>query len=440
MDNGQCHEAPADYQLSIDHSPLDEVPAGYKRTEVGVIPEDWDVSQVDSLISEISMGPFGSDIKVSNFVSSGVPVLNGFNVSSERLIDSFTNYVTQEKAKRLKKAVASRGDIVVTHRGTIGQISYIPSDSKYEKYVISQSQFRVRFRKDVLPSWVTSYFLSDKGALALLEGKGHTGVPAIAQPTTTFRKLKIPVPPIEEQRAIATALSDVDALIAALDKLIAKKRAIKTAAMQQLLTGKTRLPGFSGEWETKRLGELAEVVSGGTPKSGVAEYWDGGIFWCTPTDVTKTQGKYIDGSERTISKEGLLASSAHLLPPGSILLCTRATIGEMKISTVPIATNQGFKSLVCKEDVSSEFLYYKLLMEKGRLIEKASGSTFLEISKRDVVELTLRLPEIEEQTAIAQVLSDMDAEIAALETRRDKTRAIKQGMMQQLLTGKIRLV
>lgn len=220
----------------------DGTPKGYKSSELGQIPEDWAVVAVSDVLSEISMGPFGSDIKVSNFVKSGVPVLNGINVSASKLVDSFSNFVTLEKAKELNKAVASRGDVVVTHRGTIGQISYIPDDSLFDKYVISQSQFRARFNNQVLPVWVVLFFLSPAGSARLLEGKGHTGVPAIAQATTTFRKLKFSLPSLEEQTAIATILSDMDNELNALEQKLAKARDLKQGMMQQLLTGRIRLP------------------------------------------------------------------------------------------------------------------------------------------------------------------------------------------------------
>lgn len=219
----------------------DGSPKGYKASELGEIPEDWDVEKVGDMLYEISMGPFGSDIKASNFVRTGVPVLSGLNVSSEKLKDSFNNYVSPEKAKSLKKAVASRGDVIVTHRGTIGQISYVPQDSLFEKYVVSQSQFRARFQSKVLPSWVVTYFLSPRGSYSLLEGKGHTGVPAIAQATTTFRKLLFPLPPFSEQTAIASILSDMDSDISSLQQRLSKTRQIKQGMMQELLTGKTRL-------------------------------------------------------------------------------------------------------------------------------------------------------------------------------------------------------
>jgi len=266
----------------------------------------------------------------------------------------------------------------------------------------------------------------------------QTGVPHIN--LGTLRNIPVPRPPLPEQRAIAGALGDVDALLGALTQLISKKRDLKQAAIQQLLTGQTRLPGFSEKWEVKRLGEVAEIVSGGTPKTGVASYWDGGIKWCTPTDITGTAGKYLSETARTISQAGLDSCSAQLLPAGALLLCSRATIGGLKIAACDVCTNQGFKSLIAREGVSNEYLYYLLLTMKPQLVERAIGSTFLEISKKDTASLEVSLPLFVEETAIATVLSDMDAELTALEQRLAKTRALKQGMMQELLTGRTRLV
>ena len=264
-----------------------------------------------------------------------------------------------------------------------------------------------------------------------------TALPALSG--TTLSRIQLPLPPLPEQRAIAAVLSDTDELIGSLEALIAKKRAIKQAAMQELLTGRTRLPGFGGEWEAVALADVADIRNGGTPRTGIPAYWGGRIPWCVPTDITASRGKYLVTTTRSITPEGLASCGATLLPAGSLLLCSRATIGEIKIASMPVATNQGFKSMVSAESVDNEFLYYRLVTLKERMIELATGSTFLEISKRDVASIRIDLPPLPEQHAIATILSDMDAEIAALEHRLDKTRAIKRGMMQQLLTGSIRL-
>lgn len=256
------------------------------------------------------------------------------------------------------------------------------------------------------------------------------------------RSIPVLLPPLSEQSAIATALSDVDALLSSLDALIAKKRDIKQAAMQQLLTGKTRLPGFEGEWTVKRLDQLANIRSGGTPSTTVSRFWDGGIPWCTPTDITRLGGgKYLLDTSRQITSEGLSNSSAEFIPANSVVMTSRATIGECAINLKPVTTNQGFKNFVLFEDTDVNFLYYLLQTQKQGFIQLCAGSTFLEIGKTQLAAYKVHLPSTKaEQTAIAEVLSDMDAELAALEARRDKTRLLKQGMMQELLTGKTRLV
>ena len=269
-----------------------------------------------------------------------------------------------------------------------------------------------------------------------------------------LKTFPVKLPNFDEQQAIAAALSDVDGLIDSLEKLIAKKRDMKTATMQQLLTGKKRLQGFNAskgykqtnigiipeDWDVMPISSLCEIVSGGTPSTSSTAFWfKGHIPWCTPSDITGTSGKYIDKTNRNITSLGLSKSTANILPVGSLLLCSRATIGEVKIANTKIATNQGFKSLVCNA-VDNEFMYYKVLTLKDKFLQFSIGSTFLEFSKKDIARLQVDVPKLEEQKAIASVLSDMDYEIDALEQRLEKARSLKTGMMQELLTGKTRLI
>ena len=278
---------------------------------------------------------------------------------------------------------------------------------------------------------------------AFLESLDYTDLNSgTAQPKLNQEKCKnieIYLPEFEEQTSIAEALSDVDSLISFLQKLIEKKKAVKQGAMQELLTGKKRLPGFSGEWSKQQLGDICNIVNGGTPSTSIAEFWNGKILWCTPTDITSCSTKYIYTTESKITESGLKASSATLLPKGALLLCSRATIGEVRIAGNAICTNQGFKSLVVHQNISNEWLYYMVHVLKSNMLEKAIGSIFLEISKKDLAELDIIVPEFTEQKAIAQVLSDMDNEIEQLEKKLAKYQQIKQGMMQELLTGRIRL-
>jgi type I restriction enzyme S subunit len=172
------------------------------------------LTKIASIIDEISMGPFGSDIKVDNFINEGVPVLNGSNLTRFKLIEDGFKYVSPEKAKTFKKAIAKRGDIVITHRGTLGQISYIPDNSKFDEYVISQSQFRVALnRKMVDPAYFVYFFHTSEGQKRLLANKCHVGVPALAQATTNFKLIEIPLPSLTIQKQISAVLSSLESKI-----------------------------------------------------------------------------------------------------------------------------------------------------------------------------------------------------------------------------------
>lgn len=164
---------------------------------------------ISEIIDEIAMGPFGSNIKTDCFVSSGIPVFSGTNLTSFETNDKSLRFVTEEKAFSLGNALASRGDIVVTHRGTLGQVAVIPNDSGYDHYVISQSQFRFRCNNTAIPKYIVYYLHTREGQWKLLSNKTQTGVPALGRPTSTFKKLTIPLPRIEIQERIVTLLDSL---------------------------------------------------------------------------------------------------------------------------------------------------------------------------------------------------------------------------------------
>ena len=209
--------------------------------------------------------------------------------------------------------------------------------------------------------------------------------------------------------------------------------------MQRLLSGEQRLPGFEGELKEERLGDSGQIVAGGTPSTSHLEYWNGNIPWCIPSEIAKLKKKYIDTTERSITTKGLKNSSANLLPMKSVIVCTRATVGDCAMNSVPMATNQGFKSIVPNNLHYAEFLYYMILRKKKHLIRYASGSTFLEISKQDFSRMKLNIPPLPEQKAIAFVLSSADSEIKALENKLDLVRGQKKYLLNNLVTGTIRL-
>jgi type I restriction enzyme S subunit len=406
---------------------------GYKQTEVGVLPEDWEISTVGREF----------DVKLGKMLDSekNVGVLKPY--LGNRAVQWNQIDIRELPTIRMTRADMERfslrkGDILVCEGGEVGRAAIweAPLDECYYQKALHRLRpirgFNVQLMVGFLRQW------SEQGVLS-----NYITQTSIAHlPREKLMEVPLPVPPLPEQRAIAGALSDVDALLGAQEALLAKKRDLKAAAMQQLLTGETRLPGFTGEWEVKTLGEVAEIRSGGTPSTIEPRFWDGEVPWCTPTDITALNGhKYLGETSRTITELGLKASSAEMIPPHSVVMTSRATIGECAINVVPVSTNQGFKNFIPTAATDVPFLYYLLGTQKQGFISLCGGSTFLEIGKTQLTAYKVEIPSSKaEQTAIAAVLSDMDAEIAALEAQRDKTRALKQGMMQELLTGRIRLL
>ena len=411
------------------------VKLGYKQTEIGIFPEDWDVLTMDKLTTLMTNGFVGT-IKCEYVPSgTGILYLQGFNVKENRFDLTGVTYVSKEFHQKHLKSELKENDLLTVQTGNIGVTAVVPKEyqgANCQALIIS------RFHA-CYDSRYWSYYFNSVGRKSLIEIETGSTMKHIN--VGDLKNVYVPVPATKtEQGAIAAALSDIDALIANLEKLITKKKAIKQGTMQELLTGKRRLPGFDEEWMDSSIGDICELVSGGTPSTSVAEYWDGDIPWCTPTDITSCNGKYLYKTVDSITILGLANSSATMLPEGALLLCTRATIGAVKITAIPICTNQGFKALVVRDCADNEWLYYAIQMLKKEMVSQAIGSTFLEISRKALANIHIKLPSKEEQKAIAGILSDMDSEICELEQKYRKYCLIKQGMMSELLTGRIRLI
>lgn len=399
------------------------IPKGYKKTDVGVIPEEWEVWELRQVCNMKSGSSITSEKirPVGNFPCYGGNGLRGYTFT-------FNHEGTYP---------------LIGRQGALcGNVNLVTG-----KFYASEHAVVVTCKCNISPYWL--FFILER-----MELNQYTE--ASAQPglsVTKVIKLSIPHPPLPEQKAIAEALSDMDALIEAQKELIAKKRDIKQGTMQDLLSGRVRLPGYEtkgwkhtdigdipNDWEVSQIGKIADIISGGTPKTTEKSFWNGTILWCTPTDITRTSGRYIENTEKTITDNGLKNSSAILLPINSLLLCSRATVGDVRIAKHEITTNQGFKSLVCNSSAYYLFIYYLIPFLKPKMLEKSYGSTFLEISKSNLASIQIQLPSYIEQKTIAETLSDMDDEIETLEAELKKLNHMKRGMMQELLTGRIRLI
>lgn len=409
-----------------------DLQVGFERTSIGDMPIDWVVNQLSNHWEVIDCKHITAD-----FIPSGIPVVSIGEVQGR--------FVDIERAKHTTPSFYFRlieggrkprpGDLILSRNATVGEVAQVAH--WHPPFAMGQDVCLLRKRfPDYSSNFLQSVFQSDiisRQLNNLMVGSTFRRVNV-----RQVKGLVIPFPGSVEQRAIAEALSDVDELLEALEALIAKKWAIKQATMQQLLTGKTRLPGFHGEWIETNLGAIGECVIGLTYKpENVVDY---GLLVLRASNIQNGRLTYDDNVYVNVAVPDRLITQT-----GDVLVCvrngSRALIGKCAVISDGAAglTFGAFMSVYRTKHW--QFLAHAFQgQDIQRQIRDNIGATINQITNKDMKALRIKLPCEDEQIAIADVLSNMDAEITALEVRRDKTRAIKQGMMQQLLTGRIRLV
>ena len=384
----------------------------------------YETYRVADLIDEIAMGPFGSNIKVSCFVDSGVPVLNGSNLEGFSLSEKAFRFVTKEKADSLNKANAHRGDIVITHRGTLGQIAFIPQDSRYDRYVISQSQFRVRCNDKVLPEYLVYYFHTPIGQHKLLSNASQVGVPALARPSSTFQQIEVVLPELSIQKCVVEIISTIQ-------KKIVNNQELNDNLQQQAAALFSSLYDRSNT--EVRFTDLIQILGGGTPKTGENTYWNGNIAFFTPKDVGIP---YTLITEKTISKEGLSHCNSRLYPVNTVFVTARGTVGKVGMSGVPMAMNQSCYALVGKE-THQLLVYFYTLKAVDRLKHKASGAVFDAITTRDFESEQIMKLSDDDATAFLRVAEPMFQEVLNNNIENLRLSTLRESLLPKLMSGEI---
>lgn len=419
-----------------------EVKPTYKQTELRSLPEGWKIAQLSDLVAS---GPKNGYSGRSGKGARGTPTLTLTATTSGRMI------LNNDTVKFLEETLEPKSDIMLQNGDVLVQRSNTPElvgttaifDGPNGVYAYPDLMMRLRFKAPEAAKWFWRYANSSEGRRYFVSvAAGSTGtMPKLSG--DKLRSMHLPLPPINEQRAIAQALGDVDALIAALERLIAKKRDIKQATMQQLLTGKTRLPGFSGKWEVKKLGDVGAFHKGSGVKKDEAR--SGDLPCVRYGEIYTHHNDYVRVFNSWISRQ--VAETATLLRQGDIMFAgsgeTKEEIGKCVAFVDNVEAYAGGDIVILRPTcVDSLFLSYLLNTPEvsSQKASRGQGDAVVHISSSALASVSLSLPQLAEQTAIAAVLSDLDAELTAIEARRDKTRAIKQGMMQELLTGKTRLI
>lgn len=413
-----------------------QVPEGYKQTEVGVIPEDWNIEELSNLCEAV----VDCAHSTPKWTSSGVVVLRNQNIRDGKLNLSEASYTDEAHySERIQRAEPREKDIVITREAPMGEVCLIP---KGLQCCLGQRMVLLRPRQE---KCIPEYFLSALQSEHIqnfidIRGAGSTvGNLKIS----LIEKMPIPCPDSKEQREIASTLSDIDNLLASLDRLIAKKRDLKQATMQQLLTGKKRLPGFEGEWKVKKLGELGVFLKGRGVKKDESQ--SGGLPCIRYGEIYTDHNDYVQEFKSWISTE--IAETATPLKKGDILFAgsgeTKEEIGKCVAFVDDLEAYAGGDIVILRSlGTDAVFLGYSCNTEQvnSQKANKGQGDAVVHISASALSSIEIALPKLKEQKAIAQVLTDMDTELTTLQTRRTKTQALKQAMMQELLTGRTRLV
>ncbi|MEI8047981.1 MAG: restriction endonuclease subunit S [Bacteroidota bacterium] len=400
---------------------------GYKQTDIGLIPNDWNLKKFGDILNVIGGGAF----KSSDSCVSGIKWLKIANVGINHAIWDSESYLPFKLVRDNENFLLKNGDYVIALTRPILdrklKIARLGNDDV--PALLNQRVGKIEIKQNNNIDFIYYLFQKYETINGLLESMAGTDPPNLSNGGIYNIDCAVPINK-SEQTAIATALSDADALISSLEKLIEKKRAIKQGAMQELLKPKEG-------WIIKKLGKVAEFYSGGTPSTSNASFYGGDICWITSSDLNKTNIESVEGK---ITKSGLENSSSKMIQKETLLVALYgATAGVTAISHIEAAINQAVLAIIPKND-NNLFLFYQLTSLKDWIL-----STFIQggqgnLSGNIFKELELYLPLYEEQTRIATILSDMDAEIITLEQKLSKYKSIKQGMMQELLTGKIRLV
>ncbi len=420
---------------------------GYKQTEVGLIPEDWKLVNVGALTNTSAGGT--PSTKVPSYWGGNIPWMNSGELNFKQVYD-VQNRITEEGLVNSSTKFIPKYSVLI---GLAGQGKTRGTAALNHIRLCTNQSIAAIYPSKKYDSFFLYYFIDSQyhELRKLSTGDGGRG----GLNLSIIKSIYIPLPPtLTEQKAIATALSDVDALITSLEQTITKKKAIKQGAMQQLLTpphkGGKRLPGFSGEWVEKKLEEILKIVTDYTANGSFASLKENVTYYSEmnyavlvrTTDLGKKNFEPKRFTDRTgydfLEKTNLFGDEIIMANVGSVGKVFKVPKYNMPMTLAPNTYLLKFHDFI---DNQYMYLWMKTREFVNKLMSKVGSTTLLAINKDNLRDIDIYMPvDIEEQQAIAQILSDMDAEITQLETKKEKHQAIKQGMMQELLTGKTRLI
>lgn len=402
--------------------------------------KEWQAVKVEDIKADfahaLSTGPFGSAISSKYFVESGVPVIRGGNLSqnvSERLSDEGLVFVSAEKAQEFKRSIVRKGDLVFTCWGTINQVGLIDGSSKYKEYIISNKQMKFTPDPDKADVHFLYYlFSSPDYQSTILNNDIGSSVPGFN--LGQLKKMDILLPSIAEQRAIADILSSLDDKINLLHRQNATLEALAETLFRQWFVEEAK-----EEWEEGKLSDVINVKGGTTPSTKEADFWDGDVYWTTPRDLSNHTSVFLYDTERKITAKGLTKIGSGLLPLGTVLLSSRAPIGYLAITNIPLAINQGYIAIICDKLISNYFMYLWCKLNLEEIKSQGNGSVFQEISKSTFKEMKFTIPPKPLVDAFDVLIKPYFEKIKINQTQIRTLSTLRDTLLPKLMSGEVRV-
>lgn len=406
---------------------------------------DWKTYQLGDICDDVAMGPFGSNLKIDNFISEGIPVIRGMNLHEGGFNKKNFAFVSEEKANSLKRCLAYPDDLVFTHRGTLGQVGIIPQIG-FEKYLVSQSQMRLSVNiKYLHPKYLYYFFKSPLGQKELLKNTSQVGVPAIANPTKSLRQVEITIPDVATQAQIASILSSLDDKIELNLQMNQTLEATVQAIFKEWFVN-FNFPGFNwvlenglpNGWKECKMRDFGKIICGKTPSKAVDEYFGGEFMFIKIPDMHNSV--FIIETTDSLTELGLSSQSNKTIPPYSVCISSIATVGLVCINPKPCQTNQQINTIVHKNDFLKYYLYFLAISMKETFLATSSGGTAtLNMNTSQFSDLNAIFPNEEVLIEFDEIVSPIMAKILENNYNNQALTQTRNNLLPKLMSGKIEI-
>jgi type I restriction enzyme S subunit len=434
--------------------------------------DGWTLRSVDELKAPtngaIAIGPFGSRMKSDCYVSSGVPVIRGNNIGDTREFVGEMVYITPELANQLGNAIVHADDLVFPHRGAIGQVGIVPRNNT-ERYALSSSLMKLTCdRRQVEPLFLFYFFRSADGQHELLKNASTVGTPGIGQPLSSLRSIKVSLPPLPEQKAIAHILGTLDDKIELNRRMNATLEAMARALFQSWFVDfdpvRAKLDGrppaglddttaalfpahfqdsplgpIPQGWEVCSLANKIELLSGGTPKTSEPDYWDGDIPWYSVKDAPSETDVWVVQTERHVTKLGIANSATQILPEGTTIISARGTVGKLALVGTPMAMNQSCYGVRGVKGYGNFFTYFALRQATNDLQQRTHGTVFDTITRQTFETLDWIFPPANLTTAFDHTVAPLLVQLRANLHQSRTLATLRDTLLPKLLSGELRV-